>query len=65
MKARKIDIDVRERFCPIPNERFWRAIVTTRSGRCWYVDYTGDKPSDEKIERLWNEERSAFEPYYS
>lgn len=44
--------------------RLWLAIVTTRRGCCYFVSYTGDRPSEEKVLKAWKEDRRAFEPYW-
>ena len=64
-KISKITIEVREHPISTPDNPRWYAVVTTARGRCYFVSWAGDKPTEEMIQQAWSENRSSFDPYYS
>lgn len=63
--AKRVTVEVKERFESTADRPLWRAIVTTARGRCYSCTFAGDKPSDERVQQVWTEDRNAFDPYIS
>lgn len=61
----KVDVEVRERFESTPERPLWRAIVTTVRGRCYACTFAGDKPTEEYVRHVWQDDRKSFDPYFS
>lgn len=64
-KSNTVEVEIRERFESTPERPLWRCIVTTARGYCHYFDFTGDKPSEEYVRQVWQDDRQAFDPYRS
>ncbi len=64
-KRAVVEVEIRERFESTPDRPLWRCIVTTARGRCYSFSFAGDKPSEEYVRQVWQEDRKAFEPHYS
>ena len=48
-RSQKVDVEVRGHLDSTPDRPLWKAIVTTRRGRCYFAIYAGDEPSAEKV----------------
>jgi hypothetical protein len=40
----------------------WLGVVTSMRGNQHFVTIAGDKPTVQRIKKLWTEEKSAFQP---
>jgi hypothetical protein len=57
-----IDVEVRPAPHSTHDSPYWRAIVTTARGLCYFVIYAGDKPSEKTVRQAWRDDRRAFDP---
>jgi hypothetical protein len=73
VKARRSDvidhIDVRPMFGVHPYSdqeyHFWRAIVTTKRGYCYYVTYGDHEPTEDEVRQAWRNDYQSFDPWIS
>jgi hypothetical protein len=63
--AKTVDVEIRERYESTPDRPYWLAIVTTRRGYCYSCTFAGDKPSEEYVRQVWQNDRKAFAPHFS
>jgi hypothetical protein len=61
----EIDIEIRERFLASDSGmKYWLAIVTTKSGRCYSATWAGAKPTIEMVYKAWVDDRKSFDPFF-
>jgi len=64
-KPSRLTIEVREHPSTTPAYPCWLAIVTTARGLCYFCTNAGVKPTEEHVQQAWQEDRKAFDRYYS
>jgi hypothetical protein len=62
---RAVEVEIRERLESTPDRPLWRAIVTTTRGYCYSCTFAGDRPSEEYVRQVWQDDRKAFDPWRS
>ncbi len=61
-QTKTVEVEIRERFESTPDRPLWRCIVTTARGYCHSFTFAGDKPSEEYVRQVWQDDRRAFDP---